>query len=148
MTQDLTIPLSQGKLNIRVAAWIQHENQLLVSTFPDGSISLPGGRMKFGETSIEAVRREIQEEIGESLENPKLFAMIENFFDLDQRFHELLFVFQGDVPIRKIYTGEEATNQVISWIPVAQVNQLKPVIFQELVAKIDQNAIIHLINQE
>ncbi|MHC5268192.1 NUDIX hydrolase [Enterococcus sp. LJL98] len=148
MTQDLTIPLPLGKLNIRVAAWIQHEEQLLVSTFPDGSISLPGGRMKFGETSMEALQREMQEEIGERLKNPRFFAVIENFFKLDQSFHELLFVFQGDVLIREAYQGQDFANQTIHWLPVTEISQLKPLVLQELVEKSNQTTIIHLINQE
>ncbi len=45
--KDLTLEIAEGKLNIRVAAWIEYEDQILVSTFPDGSISLVGGRLKF-----------------------------------------------------------------------------------------------------
>ena len=67
MEYDLTIDTSTGKLNVRVAAWIEQNNEILISSFPDGNISLPGGRVKFGETSLEAITREIMEETGEAL---------------------------------------------------------------------------------
>lgn len=60
--KDLTLDIAEGKLNIRVAAWIEHGDQILVSTFPDGSISLVGGRLKFSETTLEGIQREVLEE--------------------------------------------------------------------------------------
>lgn len=53
--KDLTLDIAEGKLNIRVAAWIEHEDQILVFTFPDWSISLVGGRLKFSETTLEGI---------------------------------------------------------------------------------------------
>ena len=47
-----------------MAAWIEHEDQILVSTCPDGSISLVGGRLKFSETTLEGIQREVLEETG------------------------------------------------------------------------------------
>ena len=42
---DLTLNTDTGKLNIRVAAWIEDQSNILVSKFPDGVISLPGGKI-------------------------------------------------------------------------------------------------------
>lgn len=42
---DLTLNTDIGKLNIRVAAWIENRNNIPVSKFPSGIISLPGGRV-------------------------------------------------------------------------------------------------------
>ena len=36
---DLTLDTDSGKLNIRVAAWIESQNSLLVSKYVDGIIS-------------------------------------------------------------------------------------------------------------
>lgn len=104
--------------------------------------------MKFGETSIEAIQRELQEEMGVTIENPQLFALIENFFDMDQAVHELLFVFQGKLPIKEVYTAQVVDSEVITWLPIAEIAQLKPIIFQELVRENNQNQFHHLINQE
>ena len=78
MTQDLTISFTDGKLNIRVAIWIEHEENILVSEFPNNIITLPGGRVKFDEASNDAAIRELYEETSEQLENMQLFAVIEN----------------------------------------------------------------------
>jgi 8-oxo-dGTP pyrophosphatase MutT (NUDIX family) len=77
---DLTLNTYLGKVNVRVAAWIENKGRILVSQFPDGVVSLPGGRVKFSETTTEAIQREIVEETGEHLEEIELFSVIENFF--------------------------------------------------------------------
>ena len=115
MEDDLTIDTSTGKLNVRVAAWIEQNNEILISSFPDGNISLPGGRVKFGETSLEAIAREIMEETGETLSNPKLYAVIENFFNANNNFHEYLFIYKGTVRQKDTYEGIDKNSQIISW---------------------------------
>lgn len=98
---DLTLDTDSGKLNIRVAAWIESQNSLLVSKYVDGIISLPGGRVKFSETTSEAVKREVLEETGENFYDVELFSVIENFFLEKQSkkdFHEFLFVYKPRFP--------------------------------------------------
>lgn len=148
MSQDLTLHTPDGNLNIRVAAWIEQENKLLVSEFPDGTISLPGGRMKFGETSLQAVIREVQEETGEQFVNARLFAIIENFFYYKKPFHEILFVYTGDIPHKELYEGVDQANQKLYWLEQSKVNLLKPDILADLVNKNKGNEIIQLVNRE
>lgn len=38
MTQDLTVHMDEGKLNIHVAIWIDYKNNILVSKFPGGNL--------------------------------------------------------------------------------------------------------------
>ncbi|SDK89092.1 hypothetical protein SAMN04488098_108110 [Alkalibacterium thalassium] len=38
---DLTLNTDIGKVNVRVAAWIENKGRILVSQFPDGVVSLP-----------------------------------------------------------------------------------------------------------
>ncbi len=78
--KDLTLKVAEGKLNIRVAAWIEHEDQILVSAFPDGTISLVGGRLKFSETTIEGIQREVFEETGEDFHSPVLLQLLKTSF--------------------------------------------------------------------
>ena len=147
MKNDLTIELSAGILNVRVAAWIQKDGQLLVSTFPDGTISLPGGRVAFGESSLEAIQREILEETGTSILNVEMFAIIENFFRLDVSFHEFLFIYKGDIDSDNFHSKVDE-EQTISWIPLEEVNKLKPDSLQQLVNQVQTSQIIHLINND
>jgi ADP-ribose pyrophosphatase YjhB (NUDIX family) len=53
-----------------------------------------GGHVEFGEYAEHAVRRELLEEIGQSLSEVKLLGVLENIFDwADSRAHEIVFVF-------------------------------------------------------
>ncbi|MGE7689553.1 NUDIX hydrolase [Lysinibacillus sp. NPDC097214] len=148
MSEDLTVKMNAGKLNIRVAAWIVHDDNLLVSQFPDGTISLPGGRVHLRETSIEAIDREILEETGMQLDTPKLFAVIENFFLEKEYFHEFLFIYRGQIPIQPKYYGQDSSNQIIKWIPLTQVNELKPDILVKLSEIVEIEELHHFTNIE
>lgn len=146
MSMDLTVRTQDGKLNLRVAAWITDENKILVSTFPNGNMSLPGGRIKFGETTLEAVKREILEETGEKLLNPELYAVIENFYEEDDKIHELLFIFKGEIGIKESYSGTEENNELITWIEKKQIHKLKPEVLSKLIY--DTKNIEHYTNVE
>lgn len=148
MSEDLTVKMNAGKLNIRVAAWIVHDDNLLVSQFPDGSISLPGGRVQLRETSIEAIEREILEETGVQLSTPELFAVIENFFHDKDYFHEILFIYRGAIPIQPKYIGQDSISQKISWLPLTQVNELKPDILVKLSQIVEVEKLHHFTNIE
>ena len=145
---DLTLNTDTGKLNIRVAAWIEDQSNILVSKFPDGVISLPGGRVKFSETTIEAIKREVLEETGEEFYEIELFSIIENFFSekkTKKDFHEFLFVYKGKVRQKYKYSGDN-NNQIIVWEPLEAIKRLKPNILNQLVGHENQNDVIHLIN--
>lgn len=144
---DLSLRTELGKLNIRVAAWIEQEGKLLVCKFPDGHISLPGGRVKFNETTIEAIQRELNEELESSIENPKLSAVIENFFELDTKFHELLFVYKGQLSESTVKLEINPNEQTFSWLPLSSIHSLKPTCLQELIVQ-SGDTILHLINKD
>lgn len=63
----------------------------------DSFYGLIGGRVSFGETTFDAIKREVNEEIGVTLNEESIyfFKIVENFFNYDnKRFHELLFVYK------------------------------------------------------
>ncbi len=149
--KDLTLDIAEGKLNIRVAAWIEHEGQILVSTFPDGSISLVGGRLKFSETTLEGIQREVLEETGEYFNSPVLFAIVENFFcDIvsQKQFHEFLYIYKGQINPKVVYLESDlGAAQVISWMPKSKIKDFKPDVLQDLVLSSGEN-VVHLVNLE
>lgn len=56
-----------------------------------------GGSIEFGETSIEAVKREVLEEIKAEITNIELLKVYENLFCFDaKQGHEIVFVYQAD----------------------------------------------------
>lgn len=55
-----------------------------------------GGHVEFGEYAEHTVRRELLEEIGQSLSEVRLLGVVENIFDWDgSRAHEIVFVFSA-----------------------------------------------------
>lgn len=148
--KDLTLDIAEGKLNIRVAAWIEYEDQILVSTFPDGSISLVGGRLKFSETTLEGIQREVLEETGEYFNSPVLFAIVENFFydpSVGRHFHEFLYIYKGNIQTKAFYLDNATEAQVISWMPKHEIKRLKPDVLHDLALRSSEH-VIHLVNLE
>ena len=69
-----------------------------------------GGGVDFGETSIEALQREFQEEIQAELTNIKYLGCMENLFTFNGKpGHEILFVYECDFVDPKFYQLEELT---------------------------------------
>ncbi len=98
MDKDVIIKDGEYKFNYRVAAvFVNKDRILLQSTAEDSYLALPGGRVKYNETTIEALKREIKEELGVTLKDSEmtLIHVAENFFGHNgKRFHELLFVYR------------------------------------------------------
>jgi ADP-ribose pyrophosphatase YjhB (NUDIX family) len=64
-----------------------------------------GGAIKFGETGAEALKREIQEEIGQEIENILFQGMIESRFMLrGEPGHEIVLVYSGRFVDESIYS--------------------------------------------
>ena len=61
---DLTLKTEEGYFNYRVAAVIVNDGKILAQrNIKPNEYYLPGGRVTFGETSEEALLREIKEEL-------------------------------------------------------------------------------------
>jgi ADP-ribose pyrophosphatase YjhB (NUDIX family) len=84
-----------------------------------------GGGLLFGESSEEAVRRELLEEIGAELTDLQLLGVIENRFDLaGVPAHEIVFVYEGGFVDRSLYQKEAFVvveeNETLTggWVPL------------------------------
>src|SRR5262245_24712199 len=63
-----------------------------------------GGGIEFGETSREAVTREMREELGAVIENVKLIGMLENIFiNEGEPGHEIVLVYDATFVDRSLY---------------------------------------------
>ena len=79
---DISIDIGDNLFNFRVGAVIKNQNKILVHHDKNKEhITLIGGRIKSGEDSITALKREIKEEIGADTEYVKPVAYVENFFE-------------------------------------------------------------------
>lgn len=69
-----------------------------------------GGGVDFGETSLEALQREFQEEIQATLTNIRYLCCIENLFTFNgQAGHEIIQLYQCDFADPKFYQLDELT---------------------------------------
>lgn len=95
---DITIEIENYKLNVRAAGIIIHNNKLLVhKDINSDHYALIGGRVKIGEDSETALKRELQEELGKNIEITRYVSTIENFFEMkESKYHEILFVHQAE----------------------------------------------------
>lgn len=77
---DIKILSDKFKFKYRVSAIFIHDNKILVNNYDEDSYCLPGGYVEIGETSEEAMLRELKEEINLNFKIEKFAGIIENFF--------------------------------------------------------------------
>lgn len=153
---DLTFKTETGKLNIRVAAIIIHDDKVLMVKDTSPYYYSVGGRVKVNETSEEAVVREVFEETGLKLEIDRLGFIHENFFVEDvtkEQFHEISFFYymknNEDMNIKFSTFTESGVDINLHWIPLKQVanTYLYPEFFKtKLNSKSDR--IEHIITKQ
>ncbi|MBO4807741.1 MAG: NUDIX domain-containing protein [Lachnospiraceae bacterium] len=105
MDRDMTVPCEEGLINIRVGAIIMKNGKLLmVGNDKNEYLYSVGGRIKFGETSEEAIVREVLEETGVKLEVDRLGFIHENYFygdnekNLGKLIYEISYYFYMKTP--------------------------------------------------
>ena len=76
----------------------------------------PGGGIEFGERAVDAVRREIREEIRAEIEGLQLLGVLESIFLLEgEPKHELVFVFEARFSDPSLYALSELTLNEAGW---------------------------------
>lgn len=106
---DLTLPIKKGELfNLRVTIIANYGDKYLIDHIEPSTYSFAiGGRVKFGETLIQAAQRELLEEIGLAVEAGELqyLTVLENFYTNEAKnnhlTHEYTFIFLLDIPVTK-----------------------------------------------
>jgi ADP-ribose pyrophosphatase YjhB (NUDIX family) len=155
----ISVHLQGQRFQVRAAAIVLHEGQLLVHRAPgDAYWALPGGRVEVGEAASATIVREMKEELGEDVVCGPLLHIAENFFDLTgQRNHEIGFYFlvslAEDSPHldkARIYRGIESHLELeFRWFPItelASVN-LRPTFLHASLAA-DPPAFSHAVQRE
>lgn len=125
---DMTVPCDDGLINIRVGAIILRNGKFLMvgnRKRPEYLYSV-GGRVKFGETAEQAVRREVFEETKVHMEVDRLGFVHENYFYGDNAnnkgkvIYELSFYFYMEVPADfNVQSGnltDQGDDEYLTWI--------------------------------
>lgn len=156
--KDLTVPVGEGILNVRVGAIIAKEGKLLMvgNERSDYYYSV-GGRIKFGESAEEAVIREVEEETGVRMEIDRLGFVHENFFVGDaetnrgKEIYEISFFFymkvpDGFEPICNSFTEDEQKENLY-WIDVNTEKKYYPEFLREHWGK-EECGVKHIVTRD
>ncbi len=93
---DIRIDGEKEAFKMRVAGCVIKDDKLLtVNICDNGFYCLPGGHIHLGESSADAIGREISEEVGISCKSKTLISIIENFFSAKngKRVHEVCYYY-------------------------------------------------------
>ena len=110
---DISYRLEDQKFNYRVAGILLHGDKILAMQDERSPYYyLPGGRVKLGETSEQAILREIREELGIKARIDRPLWLNQSFFieDVDHlHYHELCFYFLLD------FSGTDLLNRGVKF---------------------------------
>jgi len=89
----------------------RRDDRILVTEVLDGTIVKGyrplGGGVEFGERTIDAVAREIREELGVEVTGLRLVTVLENIFTHEgKQGHEIVFVYDGESADPTLYDRE------------------------------------------
>ena len=148
---DLNYLTEEGRLNVRVGAVIQKAGKSLFVWANDGKHWYTlGGRVKFGESSYEAIKRELSEELGDVaalLSEGRLIAVNENFFQLGGKaVHELGYYYLFDGSALPDTLSFHDGDGFLQWLTPEQIKSelLYPLFLKEHM-RFPEGSILHFI---
>lgn len=119
------------KFNFRVAVIANKDNKILLQKCDkDPYYYLIGGRVSLGESTLTAVKREVEEETGIVVKNGELnlINIVENFFVYNGvKFHELLFIYKlnnKELLEKDDFKTLDKENSYNVWIDIDKLNEL------------------------
>lgn len=144
--KDLSVMIDNVKFNYRAGLLIEKGNKVLVECNPAiDFVTLPGGRVQTLESSMDALKREIKEEMNIELDSEriKMRALIENFFEMDEKkYHELYFLYKlkvtsKDTEFKKDMKNIDSKASYYKWVKKEDLEKenLLPVVLRDLVMK-------------
>ena len=158
MRTSINIKNDNYKFKFRVSGLIIRNNKILTVEMDDsGFLCLPGGHVELGETTEEAVIRELYEETAQSVIIKKYLGVTENYFINKHKtqIHEIAFYYLMDFTNENIETNDfdliendKGHNIKLSfkWININELDNynLKP-LFLKQILKTDNLEFNHLI---
>lgn len=158
MNKDMTVPLENGLINVRVGAIIiQNGKFLMAGNERADYLYSVGGRIKFGETAEEAIVREVLEETGVKMEIERLGFVHENYFygdspaNLGKLIYEISFFFYMKVPDNftpacNSFT-EDDSKEHLRWVSANETITVYPEFFKKELQH-PTNTVKHFVTDE
>jgi ADP-ribose pyrophosphatase YjhB (NUDIX family) len=139
---DLTVSIGDHRLVVRAAAIVVHGTRtLLCRGVSDRFRYLPGGRVKAGETAVEAIERELTEELTCDFEVVRALAFAENFFVMNgTRYQELGTYFVARLHGRESDVPSREGDELREWVDIERAVTLgiKPDFVASLLTGLDK----------
>lgn len=140
---DITINVEDYLLNVRASGIIIHDNKILLhKNINEEHYALIGGRVALGESSEEALKREVMEEMGKEVDIIENLTTVENFFQMkDSKYYEILFVHrlefkdEDDKKILETIKNVEGKDYLkYEWIDIDEIEKypLKPKVIKDM----------------
>ncbi len=159
MNQDIVINNDDFVFNFRVASVIRNKDKILIQVNKKaGHLTLPGGRCKINEDTINTSIREFREETGIDTLFVKSLGLIENFFVssfYNKKFHEILMVNEIKYKHKNNYLLDEIVKKKnkkqndikFIWMSIDELKDLnfKPKVLFKV---IESKEFVHLINRD
>ncbi len=152
---DCCYKTNSGIFNYRVGAIILREGKLLmVNNNRDRYYYSVGGRVRFGETTQAALKREVFEEIGTGCTIGKLALIHENLFEeRGIKYHELALFYFVDLPADAVLHFEQLTDrgftEKFEWLPTDELDSLMlyPEVLKSEIYRLQQG-VSHIVTNE
>ena len=158
MNKDMTVVVGGSVLNLRVGAIITRGDQvLMVRNEREDYYYSVGGRIQVGETSEQAVLREVTEELGVPLEIDRLGFIHENYFygtlgdQIERQIYAVCFFYyvkvpDGFEPRCRSFT-ENGVSETLEWLPFDTGKTIYPSFFKTELAR-PFEGIRHIVTDE
>ena len=141
MNKDMCVRLGEGVINIRAGAIIIKDNKvLMVKNNKNNYYYSVGGRIQFGETALQAIKREVKEELGFEMEVDRLGFICEAYFygsigdDVERLIYEIAYYFYMKAPedlnIENKTFLEDGTPEYLEWVPINTDKTIYPGFFK------------------
>lgn len=159
--QDIKISTKDYRFHFRVIAVIEQNGKLLIQKINDKEyFVLPGGHVMQGETSLEALQREIKEEIGCDIDpkSCKFFCFHENLYNKNERLEHWLesyFIAKPQKPLPandwNIEENDKGELKLLQfkWVTKDELKKLdlKPTSIKNLIVEGKTDKFTHIIDK-
>ncbi|HEM4927554.1 TPA: NUDIX hydrolase [Streptococcus suis] len=123
---DFRTVVGNQSFGVRATGLLVKDEKLFLVRAPEGNYYTLGGAIQLGETTEEAVQREMQEELGIDVELGPLAFIVENHFTLQEKsYHQIEFLYIV-TPLSNPATNLEEGNSVrqCEWVAFADLEKL------------------------